>query len=116
MSQHKPEDTPNKIMSELDELVDFLADGPEAQQEMKLGQEELFSPKDAETAAEQDSVPVLTAAIGSETLLDEAALPKQAKVEINTEIDTLIDEVVDKLVPKLEAELRRRLKNIISGD
>lgn len=120
MSKNDFQDNPKKFMAELDDLVNFLADGPEAQQEMKLAQDELFSSQDSFTAADEtkdgtnngiDSVPVLTASIDSETPLEN---PLKNSAEIDTHINNLIDEVVDKLVPKLEAELRRRLKNKIS--
>ena len=109
MSKKDFENDSKKLMTELDDLVNFLADGPEAQQEMRLGQNQLFKQRPAVNKVESaiDGVPILMAPLDSEKPIDNTA-------EINQEIEQIIDEVVDKLVPRLELELRRRLHRKIS--
>ena len=108
MSEKDSTNDAKKLMTELDDLIDFLADGPEAQQEMRLGQKELINQKGKTKDLGLEGVPVLITPVDSEK-------PLENKAEINQEIDQLIDEVVSKLVPRLELELRLRLRPKISA-
>lgn len=99
MSKSGSPENPKKLMTELDDLVHFLADGPEVQQEMRLPQDELFPEEDTS----EGEVPMLTTPVDENTT-----------IEINPELDKLVNDLVDQLMPKLETELRRRLKNKFS--
>ncbi|GEM_PF-2223889 len=97
-------ENPEKLMTELDELVHFLADGPEVQQEMRLPQDEASSEEDA---SELDKVPVLTVTVDQQ---DMAGISPSSTYNL----DQLVDELVDQVLPELESELRQRLKAKIS--
>lgn len=105
-------DNPKKLVNELGDLVDFLADGPEVQQEMRLPQDQITS---GESASGLDKVPVLTAPVNLEQAV-EAGLKFRSEFgsELHSDLDQLVDELVDQILPKLESELRRRLKTKIS--
>lgn len=109
-------DNPKKLVNELGDLVDFLADGPEAQQEMRLPQDQIVS---GESTSDLDKVPVLTTPVNLEQAV-EAGLKFRSELraeigpEFHSDLDQLVDELVDQILPKLESELRRRLKTKIS--
>jgi|MEHZ01.5.fsa_nt_MEHZ011392157.1_5 hypothetical protein len=105
-------DNPKKLVNELDELVDFLADGPEAQQEMRLPQDQIAT---GANTSDLDKVPVLTTPVNLEQAV-EASLKFRSEYgpELNSDLDQLVDELVDQILPKIESELRRRLKTKIS--
>lgn len=99
-------------MNELDDLVHFLADGPEAQQEMRLPQDQLAS---GENASDLDKVPVLTAPVDQKEAVEAGLnISPEFRAELGADMDQLIDDLVDHILPKLETELRRRLKTKIS--
>ena len=94
-------ESPRKILSDLSELVNFLDDGPEQQQEMQLPQAELF---DGKEAPDPDDLPILTSFIDQS---DEA--------EASAQLDRMVEQLVDDLMQRLEQELKRRLKARLSG-
>jgi|SaaInlV_100m_DNA_5_1039725.scaffolds.fasta_scaffold03215_6 hypothetical protein len=100
MSKPGSNESPKKLMSELDELAEFLSDGPELQGELKLPQDGLFAPSDL---SDHPDVPVLTVKVG-----------ESEDGESDTNLDALVDDLVKLVMPRLEAELRRRLKKKIS--
>lgn len=87
-------------MNELGDLVDFLSDGPELQGELKLPQNDMFSPSDLSANL---NVPVLTAKVG-----------ESDQDRPDTDLDAVVDELVSLVLPRLEIELRRRLKKKIT--
>jgi|TARA_B110000483_G_scaffold77522_2_gene96548 hypothetical protein len=101
-----------ELANELDELVNFLADGPEVQQEMRLPQDHIAT---GANSSDLNKVPVLTAAVNLEQAV-EAGLKFRSEFspELNSDLDQLVDELVDQILPEIESELRRRLKTKIS--
>ena len=90
----------NRLMQDLDELVNFLNDGPEHQRQIPLPQAGLFNEN---ASADSSDPPVLTAFIGE---------PPPGSAEAAAAV--LVDEMVEELMPILERELKRRLKARIS--
>ncbi len=100
MSNSSRKGNPKQLVNDLGDLVDFLADGPELQGELKLPPKELAA-KDLLTG--HMDVPLLTAKVDASEVS-----------AIKYDLDILVDELVNLVMPRLEAELRKRLKKKIS--
>lgn len=104
MSNSSSNESPKKLANELGELVDFLADGPEFQGELKLPHDGELSPDELPTSSLDDlNIPVLTVKVGQ----SEKGLSEK-------DIEALVEDLVSLVLPKFETEIRLRLRKKIS--